>query len=68
MRTPLEERREIAIEQISECLRGAIQLIELAESRRCEFALNLSEFRIEEAKDDLLRVLGQLAQIIKGER
>jgi hypothetical protein len=67
-RVPVNDRREIAIKEIDECLGGAMKLIEIADERRMEFHFDLSEFRLDEARDDLLKVLGQLAQIKDGAR
>jgi hypothetical protein len=67
-RRMIDQRREIAMREIDECLGGALQLMELADSRRMEFGLDLNEYCFDEAREDLLRVLAQLDDIKKGAR
>lgn len=63
VRVKLNERREIALREVNECLQGAFQLMNLADARRAEFKLALSDFKIDEALDMIKKLMLELEGI-----
>jgi hypothetical protein len=62
-RVPVNQRRAIAVREVDECLGGALQLVNLADQRRAEFNLALSDFKIDEAREMLLKLMVELERI-----
>lgn len=62
-RVKVNERREIALREVDECLSGALQLLNLANDRRAEFKLALSSVKIFEARDMIKRLFLELQEI-----
>ena len=62
-RVKVNERREIALREVDECLSGAMQLLNLADARRAEFKLALSDFKIDEAREMITKLMLELQGI-----
>ena len=63
VRVKLNAAREIALREVNECLQGAFQLMNLADARRAEFKLALSDFKIDEALDMITKLMLELEGI-----
>lgn len=62
-RVKMNEQREIALREVDECLSGAMQLMNLADTRRAEFKLSLSDFKIDEARNMIIKLMLELEGI-----
>ena len=63
VRETVNERRDIALREIDECLQGAFELMNLVDARRAEFKLALSDFKIDEAREMIKKLMLELEGI-----